>query len=1397
MSQALANLIRQQLDALAQNYQDLLLAIGGGYERTAPARLAEIARHDLELVAQSLEAGDPAPWLDWIQDYLAQRPDTDFEMETFLQTVSAVEDALLPQVASLEDARSLWSMTRQARIAITELTSQRWRTSESRLRQWIDRSPVGIYRATPDGRILEVNPALLEMLGLESLEHANRVGLDNIYVDEQDQDALLEMLDHGPVTGLEVPFRHTSGQIVHVSLSATLVRDEQGQPHYLEGTVEDITERKRAEQELEDQHAFLRQVIDFIPHFIFVKDRQGRFTLVNEAVAQAYGTTVQDLTGKTDADFNPNQEEVEHFQRDDVAVMDSLQEKIVPEEVITDAAGQTRWLRTIKRPLLDADGVANQLLGVSTDITERKTLELEREKTQERRARQVQLSTAIAHEVAAAPSLNELFRRAVTLIKERMDYYHVQIFRYEPALNAALLVGGYGKIGEKMLNDDYRLDLEQSAVGTVAATGQPVLVGEVAQAPGWWEPNPYLPDTQGELALPIILRRERAGEQRDEMLGVLDVHSDVAGALTTEIQLALEGLCGRMAIAIESLRIRQEMEGRLQEMDALYRATTREGWQAVAPQARSYRFTPLTSTLESLEQDESPSLDFAEDIVSVPLLLRGETIGNVDIYDDPQAALSPDEIALVQAAVEQATQALERARLFEQTQLTLTQTEQLYNAGRRLNAAEDLQEIVAAVVEGVPVPAVNRAVLFLYELDAAGEATAALVAANWHSGQGTPPTPQGQLYPWQMFSHSLNLLLGSEPLFIDDAWHDERVGSAMQGVVKQQNVRALAALPLWVGARQLGALLLQAEDPHHFTEHEIQPYRSLAGQMAIAIDNRSLFQQTQEALAERQALYQASARLNTARSYDEILSTLREHTILGSGAANISLQFFDQPWTDTYTPEWLHVLAYWTRLPEAPLSSRYPLSVFSSASQILQPDAPTAIEDVSTDQRLDASTRNRLLNTLGARSTLFIPLVVAGQWLGVINSFYDESTRFPEADLRRVMALSGQAAVAAQSLRQLEEIQARAESEQHLRQTVATINASQDVTSDLYTIAQQLSALAPLQTLSLAIHSPDSPDYELFDVDLRDSAPFDQAHEPAIPQGIRHLLRGTAPGWVINNQQPRLETDIRAKRGVRSFVEEPELITQGIVSRLLLPLRAGERIIGVLNLNSTQPAAYTQEHITSLSPIADQIALALERVGLLSETQTALAEVDATHRRYLGGEWDAVLAAVPDRVWGYWDGPEGMVPTAEVWTPEIEQAVADQELVTVVEPAGDPSQPDARSALAIPIRLRGQTIGVLDFYHEDETRVWTEDDKAMVTALAAQVGLALEGQRLFEQIQRRGSRERLTTEVVDRIRSAGDIQSILETATQELSQALGVSRALIRLGSPEPSSSDDIARGET
>jgi PAS domain S-box-containing protein len=127
--------------------------------------------------------------------------------------------------------------------------------------------------------------------------------------------------------------------------------------------------------QLAEQRAFLRQVIDLDPNFVFAKDRDGRFTLVNQAIAEAYGTTVDGLLGKRDADFNPNKEEVEQFRRDDLEVMDTLKEKFIPEEIITDAEGKVRWLQTIKRPIVSPDGTVSQMLGVATDITARKQAE--------------------------------------------------------------------------------------------------------------------------------------------------------------------------------------------------------------------------------------------------------------------------------------------------------------------------------------------------------------------------------------------------------------------------------------------------------------------------------------------------------------------------------------------------------------------------------------------------------------------------------------------------------------------------------------------------------------------------------------------------------------------------------------------------------------------------------------------------------------------------------------------------------------------------------------------------------------------------------------------------------------------------------------------------------------
>ncbi|MFN8388834.1 MAG: PAS domain S-box protein [Bdellovibrionota bacterium] len=240
----------------------------------------------------------------------------------------------------------------------------------------IDRASDGVLWVGPDAQIRYANQAASKMLGYTAEELMDRKLFD--IAPRLASDAWARHWDsvktRGAVT-YETVQRTKSGAIVPVEVSLNHIQFR-GQEYHC-AFVRDITERKAAASEIESQRSFFRKVIDMNPNFIFAKDRSGRFVLVNQAVADAYGTSVNELIGKSDSDFNPNVQEVDHFRRDDLDVMDSGREKFVAEERITDAQGRVRYLQTVKKPIISANGRAEQLLGVSTDITDRKRYEEE------------------------------------------------------------------------------------------------------------------------------------------------------------------------------------------------------------------------------------------------------------------------------------------------------------------------------------------------------------------------------------------------------------------------------------------------------------------------------------------------------------------------------------------------------------------------------------------------------------------------------------------------------------------------------------------------------------------------------------------------------------------------------------------------------------------------------------------------------------------------------------------------------------------------------------------------------------------------------------------------------------------------------------------------------------
>lgn len=182
----------------------------------------------------------------------------------------------------------------------------------------------------------------------------------------------------------------------------------------------------------------------------------------------------------------------------------------------------------------------------------------------DRRRREVQTSTEIAQQIAAAPALAELFQRVVQLVQERFGYYHAQVYTVEKELSGTVMLrfqAGTGKIGQALYRVQHQLPLQapQSLVAYAARTGEPQLVTDVSQSDTWL-PNRLLPNTRSELAIPIMLGKQ--------VLGVLDVQSERVGGLTAEDQLLLLGLCGQIAVAMDYRRAEREREALIVELEA-------------------------------------------------------------------------------------------------------------------------------------------------------------------------------------------------------------------------------------------------------------------------------------------------------------------------------------------------------------------------------------------------------------------------------------------------------------------------------------------------------------------------------------------------------------------------------------------------------------------------------------------------------------------------------------------------------------------------------------------------------------------------------------------------------------------------------------------------------------
>ena len=436
-----------------------------------------------------------------------------------------------------------------------------------------------------------------------------------------------------------------------------------------------------------------------------------------------------------------------------------------------------------------------------------------------------------------------------------------------------------------------------------------------------------------------------------------------------------------------------------------------------------------------------------------PLTVGDQWIGILTAQSAQTQEFRDEDVRQITSLVDQAATVIQNLRLFEQTQTALTVTESLYNYSQRLNAAANFEEIIQVAAEPSLKDMADRALLYTFDLDKAGKPEYSEVIAC----RGDEAIPIGRRFYLPDFAFARLWL--SDPgnaILIGDITTDSRVDKKMRAVLEPSGTHALAILPLTNQGVWIGLISLAWFDVQEFDETDQQLYNSLATQASSVLHNRLLFKQTDEALSETAALYEASADINAATSFDDIVNALRNHTILGHNINNLSLNYFDRPWTENERPEWVEVVTRWSKLPGSAVMPRYPLSAFPSAEELLHRDSPTLIEDVMSDPRLDDNVRSLYTERFQAHSTIFVPLVLGNQWVGYINAIYPQKMTFPDQDVRRIIALSRQAAVAIQSILLLEATQARARREQALREIAAKVRSSADVDIVMKTAVQEV-----------------------------------------------------------------------------------------------------------------------------------------------------------------------------------------------------------------------------------------------------------------------------------------------------------------------------------------------------
>ncbi len=292
-------------------------------------------------------------------------------------------------------------------------------------------------------------------------------------------------------------------------------------------------------------------------------------------------------------------------------------------------------------------------------------------------------------------TLESMLPKAVNVIKEQFGLYHVGIFLLDDKGEYAVLRAATGEVGKMMLENQHRLRVGQvGIVGHAAATGEPNISPNVDEDPQHY-PNPLLPETRSEAALPLRVE--------GRLIGVLDLQSTEIGASFVDKMETMKDVADQLSILIERVGLMEKLQASLREMEENTRQAVRSGWMQFFrnKKRQRYAFNMRASNTSSLPSNGHEMGDSGSGTtLTVPIKIRNETLGVVNLKF-ATGRVPPEVANLVEQAVNRMAISLDNVRLLEEIQMRAEREQIVSEIAAKVRATNEIEKILEITAQEI------------------------------------------------------------------------------------------------------------------------------------------------------------------------------------------------------------------------------------------------------------------------------------------------------------------------------------------------------------------------------------------------------------------------------------------------------------------------------------------------------------------------------------------------------------------------------------------------------------------------------------------------------------------------------------------------------------------------